>query len=360
MRSALTLFIAAAVGSPVVRAETPGQWMLELNLGGQRVEGAPLAWNDRQVHLLGRDGYLWQFAPAEASQYRRTSSRFRSYSPSEFRAELLRDLGTGFEVTGTGHYMVVHPRGQRGQWAERFEDLYRSFHHYFSRRGFRVEEPPFALVAIVCRDLRQFRRYAADHGGAVGTGVLGYYSIQSNRILLYDAAKGAGSLAGWEKGAATLIHEATHQAAFNTGVHSRYTLPPLWVAEGLATMFEARGVHDCRYHTRQSDRINRGRFLQFNELVRPEHRPELLQDLVASDHLFHSNPAAAYAESWALTFYLAENQAAQYADYLVRTSARPPFEDYTRAQRTSDFTAVFGSDWRMLEARLLRFMDGLR
>ena len=65
---------------------------------------------------------------------------------------------------------------------------------------------------------------------------------------------------------------------------------------------------------------------------------------------------AAYAEAWALTFFLVETEPQKYMEILKRTASRPPFQEYTPTQRTADFTAVFGSDWRMLEARFLRFM----
>jgi len=61
-----------------------------------------------------------------------------------------------------------------------------------------------------------------------------------------------------------------------------------------------------------------------------------------------------------LTFWLVETQPGRYADYLARTANRPPFESYTAGERTADFAAVFGDDWRMLQARFLRFMEGVR
>jgi len=66
-----------------------------------------------------------------------------------------------------------------------------------------------------------------------------------------------------------------------------------------------------------------------------------------------------YAEAWALTFYLIETQPRQYIEYLARVAARPPLREYTAAQRLADFTAIFGDNWPMLDARLLRFMTDL-
>ena len=144
-------------GAPAIASDAfPGMGMIELTLSGQKLEGAPLTWNNEKVHLLGRDGRLWDFRPEAAENFRKTSDQFRSYSTSELRAELLRELGGGFEVSGTGHYLIAHPRGQRDRWAERFEDLYRCFTRYFSVRGFPLTPPPFPLVGIVCKNQRDF------------------------------------------------------------------------------------------------------------------------------------------------------------------------------------------------------------
>jgi len=336
-------------------AQVPANWMLELTLDGQRVEGTPVAWNAEVVHLLGRDGRLWEFAPSQAADYRKTADRFESYTVSQLRAMLLRELGEGFEVTGTGHYLVAHPRGHGHRWAQRFEDLYRAFRHYFSARGLRLQEPAFPLIGVVCRDQQEFLRYSTRQGCPASPRLLGYYSLQSNRIMLYDRA---GDRADWRSNGAVVIHEATHQTAFNCGIHSRFAQPPVWVAEGLATLFEAPGVYDSYHFTQRRDRINRGWFRQFQQAI-PQHRPELLADLVASDRIFQTAPALAYAEAWAFTFYLTETQAQRYVEYLVRTAQRPPFVSYSASERVADFAAVFGSDWRMLEARFLRFMKEL-
>ncbi|NLX95188.1 MAG: DUF1570 domain-containing protein [Rhodopirellula sp.] len=361
MRYLLVLFIlfSFAADTQSAMGVSPSEWMVQLSVDGEPIEGWPLVWDTRSVHLLARDGSLRDFAPEAAKDFRKTADVFRSYTPSEFRAVLLRELGQSYEVSGTGHYLVAHPRGQRDRWAQRFEDLYRALVHYFSVRGFQLGEPRFPLVAVVGRNRQEFARYSANQGSPVNSGVLGWYSWQSNRILIYDADGGSSSRDNWEETAATLIHEATHQTAFNTGIHSRYAVPPVWVAEGVATLFEAPGVYNSRFHPSRSDRINRGRLRQFQQLV-PQHRPELIRDLVASDRLFRASPAAAYAEAWALTFYLVETDARKYAAYLGRTAGYPAFHEIAAEERLADFTTVFGDDWRMLEAKLLRFLGSVK
>ncbi|MHC4180523.1 MAG: DUF1570 domain-containing protein [Planctomycetota bacterium] len=359
MRIAVAAVLAASFWAVPGWAATPAESMVRLMLKGQEVEGTPLAWNTRQVRLLGRDGRLWQFDPGLATEFRQTSSRFHSYSTSELRAILLRSLGQGYEVSGTSHYLVAHPRGERDKWPRRFEDLYRSFVHYFSVRGFELSEPPFPLLGVVCKNKADFHRYAAEQQAAVPAGVVGVYGLISNRIILYDM-QGRKDSKSWQENASAIIHEVTHQTAFNMGIHSRYTPPPLWVAEGLATMFEARGVYDSRHWTRRSDRINRGRLQSFQSRVEPNHRPGSLEAMIASDQPFQADPVEAYAEAWALSFYLIETQPRKYASYLSLTAGHPAFTEYTPKQRIADFQSVFGSDWRMLQARFLRFLGGMK
>lgn len=332
--------------------------MVEGLIQGRRVEGMLIGPSRQYAQLLGRDGRLWPLDPGQASEFKSVSSSFRPYPPSEFRTVLLRELGNNYEVSGTTHYLVAHPRGQRSKWADRFEQLYRSFIHYFSVRGLQPTNPAFPLVGIVCKDRNDFNRLAAAQGG-MSSRIVGYYGLASNRITLYDMG-GDNDSANWQRNAAVLIHEATHQIASNAGIHNRFAPTPLWVAEGLATSFEAPGVYDSHSYTSQADRVNRDRLTAFRKDVAPHHRPEMISSMVASDDAFRTNPETAYAEAWALTFYLIETEPRKYAQYLKRTASRPIFQKYTPAQRTADFVAVFGGDWRMIEARFLRFMASVK
>ena len=172
---------------------------------------------------------------------------------------------------------------------------------------------------------------------------------------MYDAAV---SGVDWSVNAETIIHEAAHQSAFNTGVHGRFGDAPRWVIEGLGTMFEARGVWQSRSHPRLSDRVNRERLENYRRYAARRPKDALAQ-LISSDRYFSSDPEGAYAEAWALSFYLCEREPRQYMEYLAKTAALPSFGTYKSPQRLQDFTAVFGNDLVMLDARLQRFLAGL-
>ena len=161
----------------------------------------------------------------------------------------------------------------------------------------------------MCGDRADFARQSAAQGNAVPSGVQGYYDLDSNRITLYDMGGNADS-ADWQTNASVLIHEATHQTAFNTGIHSRYCPPPVWLAEGLAMLFEAPGVYDSRNHTQLADRINRDRLRVFQQDCAPHHRPEMLAKLVASDDLFRAQPRDGLRRSLGVELLPRRNRAA--------------------------------------------------
>jgi hypothetical protein len=167
--------------------------------------------------------------------------------------------------------------------------------------------------------------------------------------------------AAWGEKSLTIIHEATHQTAFNTGIHNRYSPPPRWVIEGLGTLFEAPGVWNSRTYLRQQDRINRDQLNEFNRQQASGKRGEArFVELVSADRLFRSDMAAAYAESWAFTFYLVETQPRQFARYLKATADREDFTAYSSAERLRDFTNIFGDNLRLLDAQFVRYMQALK
>ncbi len=350
-----TVILATAQAGGAERAAQ----LYSVLLGDRKIEGKPLAWTDSEVHLLARDGRLWSFAPRDAKQARSLGTAFRPYSAAEQRGELGRELGRGFEVSGTGHFLVAHPAGQRDYWSERFEELYRSFVRYFSVRGFECREPEFPLVAVVFARREDFVLHAQRQGHNVPSGVLGYYSPLSNQVAMYDMGGGTATAKNWQEHSATIVHEATHQLAYNTGVHRRFAVTPRWVVEGLGTMFEAPGVWNRGDFPDASQRLVQGRLKDFRTGVKLGRPKGMLFEIVSNDRIFNVDPGRAYAEAWALSFYLSEARPREYADYLERLARRDVFEDYTSAQRAADFQAAFRGDPRVLERQFLEFMAGL-
>jgi hypothetical protein len=340
-----------------LQAAGPANFMMLTHVGGQKLEGQPIEWNDRTMLLFGRDGQLYQFANAAAKKSRKTAAAFQGYSSSEMSERLGKEFGKDFEITTTNHFVVVHPHGEWRAWADRLESLFRSFTHSMQVRGFPIRAPKVPLVAVVFRTQSEYYRYAAANGNPLQPGTLGHYDPNSNRIFLFNAGHATGD--DWSVSAGTIIHEATHQTAHNVGVHRRFADQPRWLVEGLAMMFEARGVWDSRAIYTRSDRINRGRLNDFR-YYQPQLANGRIAALVGSDQMFRTNPGFAYAEAWALSFFLYETRPQEYSRYLGLVAARPMFQEYPARQRMADFMRIFGSDLLLLDAHLERFVDELK
>jgi len=332
------------------------EYTLSLKVKGQQIEGMPLSWDSASVRLLGRDGTLWQFPPSAATEYRQVADNFQGFSAGELRSQLIHEFGKSYDVSGTGSYLVVHPIGQRGIWPQRFDEMYREMVVYFTARRIEVSKPKFPLVAVVLPSQAEFIEYASKAGiGNLSKNVQGLYHLVSNRVLVFDT--GSGGAAG-EPDFSTVIHETAHQTAYNTGVHSRFGNTPVWVVEGIGTMFEAPGVHNSRQYRQVSDRINVYRRTEFLKLL--DNRPNnLLSQLIGSDKIFQLDWRAAYANAWALTFYLSERETTKYAEYLQKTAQRPPFTPYSATDRLKDFTDTFRPELQMLDLRMVRFIKSL-
>jgi len=332
-------------------------WTLQVQVKNRRVTGAPLNLKGKTCYVLRRDGQLAKFATADATDFKKIDNGFRAFDYATMRGELMSEFGNAFDVSGAGQYLVVHPAGERDKWASRFAALYRSFMYYFGQRGFTPSKPAFPLVAVVFRDRQQFVQHSLRQGNAVSSNTLGYYSPMTNRIMMYDMTAGdASKESRWQATAETIIHEAAHQTAFNTGIHGRFAEQPRWLVEGLGTLFEAPGVWDARNHPAQSDRVNAYRRQAFRKYA-DNWKKGTLAAVVSVDRLFQQNSDAAYAIAWATTFYLSETSPRRYTSYLKTVASRPVLKNYPAPRRLADFQQAFGEDLNLLEARMLRYMS---
>src|SRR5690606_26351615 len=112
------------------------EFMFRAMVGDREVEGQAIYWDSSQMLLLARDGRLEQFDPRLATEGKKVAPEFVPYSTAETRERLLAEFGSGFRVSTSAHYFVVHSAEVTSPWAVRFEQLYRHFHSYFRTRGF--------------------------------------------------------------------------------------------------------------------------------------------------------------------------------------------------------------------------------
>lgn len=343
---------------------------VELTTGKTSVSGKALITTTEETVLVSPDGRIQIVDNRTVTKKRTVSPQFRPWSHSLIRTAALKELGPDFASAATRRYVVLaKDSSTAGRYAALFEDTYKTVYQYFSVRGVSLTEPEFPMVAIVFSNHGDFARYAAKDKVRASRTLMGYYHALSNRVALFEGAPGADGTAAsgnerfqWNSVDGqvkdTIVHEATHQVAFNTGLHNRLGANPKWAVEGLATVFETAAARNTSSTT--SRRINVERFLWFGNFSKERRKPKSLQTFLASDRAFETNPLDAYSEAWAFSFFLIETRPRQYVQYLKKVAQRDAFHTATPDERLADFQSVFGKETALLESQFLRFVGELK
>ena len=351
------LFFGIIVASTAVSDELKPV-TVRVTSGNKSVLGRPVEFTNSQFIMLRRDGRMLLYDMSDVDKVDKVASHFTPYTSLKLQDHYRRLFGDNYEVTRTAHYVVVHPRGMRQQWAEPFEKLYNRFTQYFAVRGYTLKPAEFPMVVVVFNSRSEFNRVADKDGLGNPNSYAGYYSPTSNWIVTcHDAGQQTG---GNQESNATLIHEALHQYAFNTGIHQRWAPTPKWCAEGLASMFEARGVNDSTRYTFDRDRQHTLYLPYLRRVVDDRAFDGTLRSVVSSDRLFDENMAVAYAASWGLAWFLSETRPLEFNQYLQRIAARDRLLPYTSSDRIADFARSFGNDFALLESHFREYVKQSR
>lgn len=352
----LGLAILFVNGSTQALAQA-GAPIMELEVGTILERGLPIAWHSREVVLLSADGSIKQFEPNQIQRHEVLKQSFQPATAMQLRGKLQQEFGRGFAVDGSGDFVIVAPPPTIQLWRERFAQLQRTFDHYFRTRGYPLKPLDFPLVGIVFPDQAAFQRHSIQMGLNLPGGVVGYYSPITNRLYAYEMQ---GHPEAEQESLATIRHEAAHQIAFNRGMHQRLSGPPLWMMEGLASIFEAEGMMSQRSTLKPSDLINRSRWDQWKELSQDLGvTSRIFEQMLVDDRFFQQHPSEAYAVAWAVSLYLAERDTKSYIRLLKHYSSMEIGEEPSAGQRLGDFKRFFSGDPFMLIKATDRFLSGL-
>jgi hypothetical protein len=318
--------------------------------------------------------------PEEVVSLESGGETFEPLGEEEFTAALLQDLPPGFQAHHTAHYVICYNTSREyAAWCGGlFERLYRAFTNFWSRRGFELHEPEYPLPVVIFTDADQYADFAKAELGDAASSIVAYYSLRTNRVIMYDltgveavrtqrgirsrrlSVQGLLSQPAAEPLVATVVHEATHQIAFNCGLHTRYADVPLWLSEGLAIYFETPDLSNNRgWHG--IGRVNRTRLATFRRSAGAR-GPGRLEQLIASDRLFRDTQTGpeAYAEAWVLTHYLLRTREEEYVSYLQALAEKPRLVWDDEATRIAEFRQHFGSDLAGLAAEAEEYAASLR
>jgi hypothetical protein len=293
-------------------------------------------------------------------------------TPRELGRRILAELPAGFDVHVTRHYVVCFDTSREyAKWcAALFERLHEAFGNFWDQAGFELRPPARPFIVVIFADRKRYEQFAARDLGAAADRVVGYYNLMSNRVTTFDLTGSDALAAGGSRRAgldilaspeaaalvATLVHEATHQMAFNCGMHRRLAPVPLWLSEGIATYFEAPDLTSSR-GWRGIGTVNSARFEHFQRT----YQPGMLARVVVDDEAFRGADAVdAYAAAWALTYFLAQTRKPQLVAYLRTLAGKRPLAADSAEERLRDFEAAFAAEPRVLEDALLKYMARLR
>lgn len=327
---------------------------------------------DGGLLLEGRDGRLWNVTPKQLQKREETEGPYQPLSAEQLGEQLAREVAelgikTPTQVVITKHFVVCSTAGHvYAEWCgSLFERLHEAFHAYWKEAGLELRESEFPLPAVILKDRTEFADFATKHDRHDAAQAPGYFSEPTNRIILFDLTAGPNSTVAKTAGdirrkldaspfnVATMIHEATHQLAFNTGLHTRYADNPRWLTEGMAMFFEVPDL-DSRTGWKTIGRVNAPRLKDFRETLRSPREMLPLADLIRSDASFLNadQTRAAYSESWALTFFLLKTRRDDSVVYLKSIQRKPRLIADVPDERLREFRNAFGEldalekDWR--------------
>lgn len=328
---------------------------------------------DGGVLLEERNGRIRQLTPAVIRSRMFTETPFAPLEPDELGRDLLSQLPAGFEIFQTEHYVICSNSSEVyakfcGKLLERVFDEYFKF---MKNQEMDVAEPAGKLPIIILESEAEFKEFASkQHPETSFENIPGYYSTRENQTLLLDLShdRSIRSVAAIRKRlaeqpirVATMVHEAVHQLAFNTGLQVRMADNPVWFSEGLALYFEPieprsatlwsrPGTVNARFHPE---------FVRCSENGTPEIK---ISELLQTDKSFlsASTVALAYAEGWALTTYLFREEKAGMKKFLANLSQRKPLKPLTPEQRIQEFEVAFGKSPDEIERDLVPFIRRLR
>ena len=318
--------------------------------------GLPIHWSDFDAVLLEPTGRMHHLSQSDIASHQLLERAFQPQSVIEASRMLQQELGASFEVLIQGPYVVAAPKNHAARWRDRFQSLLAGYIRYFEVRGWPLRQPDFPLVVIVLPDRNSFQRFFARESTHTSSNVVGSYFPRSNRCVLYELDGAVG--VDWSETEATIVHEAVHQLAFNSGVHERLAENPLWLVEGFATMFEQPAVYDSRVnHSNLESRMLVGKVQQIQPILRePGALESRLRTMIESDSIFQQEPLPAYTVAWALTFYLSERMPNEFAEYL-KLQRKRDFGDYSAASRARDFRKAFQLDPASLALQIQRLLQ---
>jgi hypothetical protein len=283
--------------------------------------------------------------------------------------ELIKRMQAGefrdFKSGSSEHYSFLYgcEEGFFQTTRDILDSLYAGVIDSLTRWGLSPTQPQTPLVVLIFPDRKSF-----DEFHKMPPGVLAYYSIINNFVVLYEdpeLSDAAPELA-LKRAAYTIAHEGVHQILHNVGVQKRLAPWPAWLTEGLPELFCPVKVTSSMVKE-GSDSMPR-RSLRWTKLglVNDIRMRDLLQmkpeagKVLASAVTTPSLDADGYAVAWGLVHYLMSSQPKVFQAYLRDVAAAEPLADFGAKDRSAAanelFVKYWGADFAKLESGVAKHL----
>lgn len=340
---------------------------------GTQVEGhvvAPMP--DGGVLLEHRSGRLQMINGPTIADRSETEFEFHRLTDDEMGSYLTSITGPEFHISQTDHYIICANTSEAyAEYVGRLlERVYEEYAEFTKQLNAPFTAPTKKLPIIILGSVSEFQEFATQqHPETTFEDTPGYYSIRENQVLLQDLTRDRSlkapairkKLAEQPLQLATIVHEAIHQLAFNTGLQVRMADNPVWISEGLATFFEQVAVRSPQLWTKPG-LVNARHHAEFTRTAKGDSLSIPLEDLLSGEQTFldATTVATAYAESWALVYYLHKENPKGLGVYLNSLSRLQPIQRVSPEMRLAVFREAFGEEPAAVEKKMIPIIKKLK
>ena len=331
---------------------------------------------DGGLMLRSTDGRLWLIQPQEIKSQSSDSRPFQGVDPNKLARQVAQQLPNSagkFRTLKSKDVVILYNTSPvYANWVKGiYLRLTVAFRNFWKNQGHELSNPDVPLCVIIFKSKSEFDAYSRATLGSAQGNALAYYNIQTNQVVMYDLT-GVSQFGGKrvsnsgqlnqilqqpaaESMVATIVHEAVHQIAYNSKLQNRFGPYPFWLNEGLAMFFEVPDLKSRRgWHG--IGKINHVRLDQIKLMIRSG-KTDYFDQILQSDERFGDpeNSLPAYAEAWALTYFLIQRHPKKFLAYLKEMNDMVPLTELTPKERIDMFNKHFG-DIETVKTDCLKFI----
>ncbi|MCH7729153.1 MAG: DUF1570 domain-containing protein [Planctomycetes bacterium] len=295
-----------------------------------------------------------------AGKFEPTERPFKAATKDAIAKELLAGRFNDFHTKQTGRYLFVYNTSKA--FADTasiiLETMVKGVVLHAKAMRVDVHEPTVPLVVIMFRTEAEFQKFRR-----MPAGVVAYYNILSNRVLMYEQSKlwKVDPRLAIQQSLSTIAHEGAHQILHNIGMQKRLSVWPMWLSEGLAEYFAPTSTGN-RLRWKGAGKINDMRMFELERYLTGKTEGwdgKTIEHTVAAARL----TSTGYASAWALTHYLAKMQRPKFNEFVRHTSKLGPLEGSLRVvapgvipDNVRVFREHFANEFPDLEKRLFLYL----